>query len=270
MALKATTSFTTSLKEWREYRKFSQLDLALEADVSQKHVSYLETGRSNPTPEMIVRLAEALDIPLRERNLLLLSAGYRAGYQETDLTDPSMTFVNEALTRMLKHHDPFPALVVDRYWTIKKTNSAADALIALLPDVQALAPSADSMNLAFMTVHPQGLRQYITNWEQAFPLFIQRLKREAAATGDPKLMTAIAELLTLSGSAETLSFINEDLMPVIPLEMDINGLKLSLFTVIATFGTAQDITTDELRIESFYPANAETEAFFTNLSLKGI
>lgn len=271
MTLTSSRNFRQECKKWREYRKLSQLELALDADISQRHISYLETGRSQPSRDMVIRLSEALDIPLRERNVLLQSAGFSAMYSETGLDEPSMRIVLDALNHVLKHHDPFPAVVVDGLWNVKKQNRAAAMLFTPLlarPEVAALLGKNGEINLALLTLHPDALRANITNWEQAAPLFIKRLRSEAAATGDPEVKSTFEKYIALSEPIEMSTDLTDPLLPVMPLEMNINGLALSLFSVISTFGTPQDITTDELRVEAFYPATPETENFFKHAALE--
>ncbi len=269
MTQAAAQAFPSICRQWRQVRKLSQLDLALEANVSQRHVSWLETGRSQPSRDMVVRLSDAMEIPLRERNAFLNAAGFAAAYAESPLDDASMAPVLDALTRVLKHHDPFPALVVDRFWTVKLKNKAADLLLNVAGDPEetlARIGSKGEFNLLLLTVHPEGLRQYISNWDQVAPSFIRRLKSEAAASGDPELQARFAQVIELAAVPDDTPLVSEKLLPVLPLELDINGLKLSLFSVISTFGTPQDITTDELRIEAFYPTDENTDAFFKSMA----
>lgn len=265
--------FKSMCRQWRQVRKLSQLDLALAANVSQRHVSWLETGRSIPSRDMVERLSDAMDIPLRERNLLMQSAGYASTYNETELDDPAMAPVLEALTHVLTHHQPLPAVVVDRLWNVKMKNQAASLLMALdaefLPLLESISDGPE-LNLAVLTLHPQGLRKYMVNWEQAAPAFLQRLRHEALASGDPQMHGHFAYLSELAGLTPThtpqAASAVDTLLPVLPLELDINGVELSLFSVISTFGTPQDITTDELRIEAFYPTTQDTADFFSRLA----
>jgi transcriptional regulator with XRE-family HTH domain len=258
-------SFPSVCRQWRQFRKLSQLDLALAANVSQRHLSWLETGRSQPSRDMVVRLSDALDVPLRERNVLFQSAGFAPAYSESRLEDPAMGPVLDALNHVLEHHEPLPAVVVDRYWNVIRKNRAADLMLSLGGEpARLLQETGDpgELNLALMTVHPLGLRQYIENWEQAAPAFVRRLKREALASGDPELQARFQQIIDLAGPLDDSDPLAQSLLPVLPLELNIEGLKLSLFSVISTFGTPQDITTDELRIEAFYPADGATAAFF--------
>ena len=189
----AAPGFPSICRQWRQFRKLSQLDLALAANVSQRHLSWLETGRSQPSREMVVRLSDALDVPLRERNALFQSAGFAPVYSESRLEDPVMAPVLDALNHVLEHHEPLPAVVVDRCWNMRKKNRAADLLFSLGGEpagmLQRIGDQGE-FNLALITVHPLGLRQYIENWEQAAPAFIRRLQREALASGEPELQAA--------------------------------------------------------------------------------
>jgi transcriptional regulator with XRE-family HTH domain len=264
----ATHAFKSVCRQWRQHRKLSQLDLALAADVSQRHVSWLETGRSQPSREMVIRLSQAMEIPLRERNVLLQSAGFSSVYRERGLADPDMAPVLEALNHVLKYHEPFPAVVIDRFWNVKKQNKAAQLLFSIGGDpeeMMAQAGSAGEYNLAVLSLHPAGLRQFIVNWEQIAPSFIRRLRSEARACGDAQLQEKFNQIIQLAGPVALNELPGEQLLPVLPLEIAIDGLELSLFSVITTFGTPQDITADELRIEAFYPANPTTESFFRAL-----
>jgi transcriptional regulator with XRE-family HTH domain len=257
--------FSKVCRQWRQFRKLSQLELALAANVSQRHVSWLETGRSKPSREMVLRLSEAMDVPLRERNALLKAAGFSAAYRESRLEDPSMAPVLHALERMLSHHEPLPAMVVDRLWNIKRMNRAAELMLSLggdLAELQQEIGFGDELNIALLSVHPDGLRRYIANWEELGPTFARRLRVEAAASGDPAVQSLFERMIELADQDGDATPAIHNLQPVLPVVLDVNGLRLSLFSVISTLGTPQDVTADEMRIESFYPADAETAAFF--------
>lgn len=257
-------SFPQACKKWRLFRKLSQLELALEANVSQRHLSYLETGRSHPSREMVIRLSEALDIPLRERNTLLRLAGYSNIYQETRLTEPQMTPIFEAVNRVLDHHEPYPAIVIDRFWNVIQANTPATYLFGLTLDPSARS-SSEPLNIALMTLHPNGMRRFISNWNEILPLLVKRLRSEALASGDPEVQEKLMSYLTLVEGEPLELTTNLNLLPVMPLELAINGSSLSFFSVISTFGTPQDVTTDELRIETFYPTDQTTRDFFSAL-----
>ena len=269
MASVASRNFPSLCRQWRHFRKLSQLDLALAADVSQRHVSWLETGRSTPSREMVLRLAEAMEVPLRERNVLLRAAGYAPAYAESDLADPVMEPVLQALKRMLDHHEPLPAVVVDRLWNVAMQNRAAERLLGAGGDPTAMLDEVgvgDHLNLALLTVHPLGLRRFIANWDEVAPAFVRRLRSEAMATEDEDVQNWFARLLELAGPVADAAPAMESLLPVLPLELNIDGLELGLFSVMSTFGTPQDVTTDELRIEAFYPTDARTAEFFTRMA----
>jgi transcriptional regulator with XRE-family HTH domain len=257
--------FTGALKDWRKIRKMSQLDLSLEARVSQRHLSWLETGRAKPSREMVVRLSDSLQIPNRDRNRLLNLAGYAPIYQESELGEPLMVMVADVLEKMLANHNPYPAMVMDRYWNLKMKNQAADQLFALLGDpdeLQQKIGGGDEFNIARLSLHPQGLRQFITNWDEVVLPFFTRLKREAASQHDPQVMHYIDSLSEFVAEDIKEQSYTIPLSPILPLRYSLNGLNLSLVSVISSFGGAQDVTANELRIESFYPADESTAQYF--------
>jgi len=261
----ARVAFPEMLRAWRTRRRMSQLELALNSGVSQRHLSFLESGRSRPSRSMILQLSEALDVPLRERNELLLAAGFAPMFRARPLEDPQMAQVLAAVRMMLSNHAPFPAIAVDRCWNIRMTNEPFDRLAAMLgTDVWTRIGGADR-NLMALFFHPQGLRPFIANWDAIAPLLWHRARREAEAAGGADVR-ALLDSLSEYQSAETL-WSGEDvpLVPVLPLEIVKDGVKVSLFTVISTFGTAQDATANELAIESFFPADAATEQMFRQM-----
>jgi len=257
-------NFNVALKHWRKQRKMSQLDLALAADVSQRHVSWLEMGRSKPSREMVVRLTEAMDVPLRDRNTILNMAGFANLYIERDLGEPTMQPVQGILTEMLAHHQPYPAFVLDRQWNIKMKNQAADTLFELVGDPQQVWQDIGDNgehNIALLTVHPKGLRRFIANWQEVVAPFMRRLKKEAVESCDDRMLARYQQLEIHAGEINHTSD-SYDLLPILPLEINLGGPTLTLCSVISTFGTAQDITANELRIETFYPADEATREFF--------
>lgn len=216
-----------------------------------------------------MRLSEAMEIPLRERNLLLQSAGFVSAYSETDLDEPAMAPVLDVLNHVLLHHEPLPAVVVDRFWNVRRKNKAADFLLAVDGDPEMLLKNIGStgvINLALLTLHPMGLRKYISNWEQAAPALLRRRRSEALASGDKEVHQRFGEYIDLTGDFEDSDPAAGNQLPILPLELNISGLELSLFSVISTFGTPQDITTDEQRIEAFYLAYEKAEAFFKSVA----
>lgn len=257
----------TELIRWRKHRNLSQLALANEANVSQRHISYIENGRSKPSREMLMRLCEAMFIPLRERNSLLALAGFSAAYQETGLDEPVMRPLLDALESMLQTHNPLPALAVDRFWNIVKQNSASNIFFARLFDteeIKLINRQEGVVNLALLTMHPQGLRQYIKNWDEVYPLFVTRLSNEVNSSGDIEVRQKLASYLKISELAtKDLVDLKTGLMPVVPLRLCVDGKELSLFSIISTVGTPQDITADELRVECFYPTDESTRDYFT-------
>jgi len=260
-----STEFTGRLREWRKHRKMSQLDLALAADVSQRHVSWLETGRSQPSRRMVIKLSEAMEVPLRDRNSILNSAGFASLYSDRDLSEPAMEPLTEVLTDMLKHHNPYPAFVLDRFWNIKMKNQAAETLFEIMGDPKQVwndVGDQGETNIALLTVHPNGLRRFISNWQEVAGPFLKRLYREAVDSGDQLMLDRYQQLIEHAGEIADMHHNHTDLMPVLPLEIDLGGAMLKLCSVISTFGTAQDITANELRIETFYPADDFTRKYF--------
>jgi transcriptional regulator with XRE-family HTH domain len=241
----------------------SQLDLAVLAGVSQRHVSFLESGRAKPSREMILQLSETLEVPLRDRNGWLVAAGFAPVFQTRPLDDPQMSQVMTAVRMMLANHEPYPALAVDRAWNIRLANAPFEMLAGMLGDVwqEVGGPGRNLMRLFF---HPRGIRPFVTNWAKIAPLLWCRAQREAEACGGEDMRRVLAELAPHQDPALWAG--SEPLLPVMPLEMERNGVRISLFTVIATFGTAQDVTAEELRIESLFPADEATERLFREAS----
>lgn len=264
--------FGPLLKSWREQRKQSQLKLSLQAGISQRHLSFLESGRAKPSREMVLLLGEVLEMPFRECNLLLNAAGFTASFQQRDLHGDEMMAVRGALDTMLDHHQPYPAIVIDKCWNLLNTNAAADAFIGLLGDTDSLWKkiSGDKEpNVMRLTLHPQGLQSRIKNWNSVSTLLLSRLLREVNADpGNMELSTLYNELTQLPGIPENWrkTVWNNTLQPVLPLELDVGGDTLSIFSMISTFGTAVDITADELRVELFFPSDDFSERFLRQLA----
>lgn len=254
--------FPQLLRSWRQKRRLSQLELALTAGVSQRHLSYLESGRAKPSRNMIMQLSEALDVPLRERNDWLTAAGFAAVFKARPLDDPQMDQVMAAVQMMLANASPFPAVAVDRAWNIRMSNEPFDLLTSMFgADVWSRVGDG-GRNLMRLFFHPGGIRPFVANWRAIAPLLWHRAQREAEALGGQEMKQVLLELAQYQ-DADTLWAVEDAaLVPVLPLEISKEGARVSLFTVIATFGTAQDVTADELRIETFFPADAETEKLF--------
>lgn len=265
-------AFSSLLREWRQKRRWSQLDLALTSGVSQRHISFLESARANPSRAMILQLSEALDVPLRTRNLWLTAAGFAPLYRTRALDDPQMAPVIGAVRMMLAAHEPFPALALDRAWNVLMANRPFEALVGMLgADVWARvgspASASTNRNLMRLFFHPNGIRQLITNWPAVGPLLWQRATREAQALGGEDMQAVLADLAPFQEPDILWSAMDSAIVPVVPFSLAAGDQALSLFAVIATFGTAQDVTTDELRIETLFPADAATEALFRAMPL---
>ncbi|KAB7739144.1 helix-turn-helix domain-containing protein [Parvibaculum sedimenti] len=254
--------FPQLLRTWRQKRRLSQLDLALSAGVSQRHLSYLESGRAKPSRNMILQLSETLEVPLRERNDWLTAAGFAPAFRARPLDDPQMAQVMGAVRMMLANHEPFPAVALDRAWNIRMSNAPFDMLAAMIgADVWARVGGAER-NLMRLFFHPGGIRPFVENWSSVAPLLWHRAQREAEALGGQEMKEVLSELGQYQDDETLWAAEDAALVPVLPLVIAKDGARISLFTVIATFGTAQDVTADELRIESLFPADEATEMLF--------
>ncbi|MGI5493037.1 helix-turn-helix domain-containing protein [Microtetraspora malaysiensis] len=247
------------LRKWREHRRLSQLDLSIQAEISTRHVSFMETGRSTPSREMVLHLAEHLDVPLRERNHLLLAAGYAPVYPESTLNSPQMAAVRDAIGKLLAGHEPYPAVVVDRGWNLVDANTGLRTLVA------GIAPDLLS-NVLRASLHPDGLAPRIANLGEWRAHLLGRLKRQITLTGDAELAELYAELrdypcdqpepeVELPGPGDIF----------VPLRLRHGDRELSFFSVVATFGTPLDVTVAEMMIESFFPADEETTRFLRDV-----
>ena len=245
------------LRGWRQRRRLSQLDLAVQAEVSARHLSFVETGRSKPSPELLLHLADHLDVPLRERNTLLLAAGYAPRYAETPLDERAMAPVRGALQTILDGHDPFPAIVVDGHWNLVNANAPAVELMGALVAPHLLEPPTNGLRLS---LHPDGLAAHIENLGEYGSHVVARLDRQAAATGDDELVALADELRGYLGDALEPSPTDPASLLFVPMIIRTPLGPLRLFSTIATFGTALDITLAELAIEAFFPADEETAA----------
>jgi transcriptional regulator with XRE-family HTH domain len=256
------SSFPQLLRAWRQKRRLSQLELALESGVSQRHVSFLESGRAKPSRHMILQLSETLEVPLRERNDWLLAAGFAPVFRSRPLDDPQMSQVMSAVRMMLSNHEPFPAVAIDRAWNIRLANRSFELLASLLGGDVWSRVGGTERNLMRLFFHPNGIKPLVTNWRAVAPLLWHRARREADALDGHEMKQVLAELAPHQAAEMLWAAEEAALVPVMPLEVQKDGLRVSLFTVIATFGTAQDVTADELRIESFFPADEATEKLF--------
>ena len=256
------SGFPLLLKTWRQKRRLSQLELALSACVSQRHISFLESGRAKPSRSMILQLSETLEVPLRERNDWLTAAGFAPVFKARPLDDPQMNQVMNAVRMMLKNHEPFPAVAIDRAWNIRMANAPFEMLNAMLGADLWQRLGGMERNLMRLFFHPNGIQPFVTNWRAIAPLLWHRAQREAEALGGQEMKLVLTELNQYQDADTLWAAEDAALVPVLPLEIEKDGVRISLFTVIATFGTAQDVTADELRIESLFPADAATEKLF--------
>ncbi|MDP6475009.1 MAG: helix-turn-helix transcriptional regulator [Alphaproteobacteria bacterium] len=252
----ARTAFGGALKQARGLHGMSQLTLALEAGVSARHVSFIESGRSQPSRPMVLRLAEALELPLRESNMLLNAAGYAAHYRERGLEDADLAPARRILEMMLERHDPYPALVFNRHWDLVMANMGAANLTRLL-DLPLLDGPA---NLLRLMLHPDLLKPYIEDWQAVARDLVLRARREAEP-GDETAQRLLDEVLAYPGIPEDWRnpVLGPAIEPFLTVTFNAAGRRLSWVTTLTTFGTPQDITLQELRIESFYPADEATQ-----------
>lgn len=240
------------LKQWRQRRQLSQLDLAIASDVSPRHVSLIETGKSNPSADMILRLATHLDVPLRERNHLLLAAGFAPRYAERPLAGQALSIARHAIERVLRAHEPYPALVLDRRWNIISTNDAAAAFFDHL-DADLLRPPVNIVRLA---MDQRGLASRIDNLSDVRSMLLSRIARQLAAAPDAQL-TRLYEELGASHTDGTASLVRDSDI-VLPMTLRLDEHVVRLFSTTTTFGSPMDVTLEEVLIELYYPADEET------------
>jgi transcriptional regulator with XRE-family HTH domain len=263
--------FGRLLRRWRSLRGASQLALAVEAGTTPRHLSFLETGRSRPSREMVLRLAEALDVPLRERNALLAAAGFAARYHATDLDAPGMAPLRRVLAFLLRSQEPYPGVLLDRCGRVLDGNESALRLFANLAGPGAVWQERP-LNVLRLSLDPDGVRPYLVNWEEAAHELLARLQREAAAAGpDDPLPALLDELLALPGLPKSWRAPDLDRPPslVLALHFKRADLELRLFSTITTVGTPHDVTLEELRIESFLPADPASDAVLRSLAGAG-
>ena len=246
-------SIGDQLRYWRGKRGFSQLDLAFESGSSQRHISFVESGRSAPSRNMLMALSEALNIPLRERNALLLAAGFAPLYAEESLDDATMQVVSTALDQMLSNHEPHPALLLDRYWDVVRTNAAAPAFFGSLIDLAAFPKSRNLLDLIF---NPGGLRPHIEDWETVAAGLLQRVRREALGMVIDNRLQDLLDRLKRYPGAEKLPIPASQNNPILPITFRRGAERISYFSLVTTIGTPQTITAQELRLECMFPINS--------------
>ena len=245
------------IREWRTRRRMSQLDLAMEAEISQRHLSFVESGRAKPSREMVLHLAERLGLPLRETNRLLLAAGYAPGFDETSLDKPAMAPALAAVETVLRAHEPNPAVAVDRHWNLVRANAALAPFLSGVADPALLAPP---MNVLRLSLHPQGVAPLIVNFAEWRDHIVERLRRLNQAVADPVIVELERELrgypVPKRVGPPTPA---RDYSPIaVPLRLRMNDAVLSFISTITVFGTPLDVTLSELAIESFFPADQAT------------
>ena len=257
------------LRHWRSVRGMSQLDLASEAGSTPRYVSFVETGRSSPSRQMVVRLARALGVPLRERNELLLAAGFAPLYTREALASPLLRRVETALTSMLAQHDPFPAVVIDRGWNLQRANEGA---VHLFTRLFAPTPMPDGANVLRLVIEPGLVRDRIKNWDEVVPALVERARREAVGgVYDPETAELVAALRSRPDVAPLLADpeVGAALVPVVDLRFEVDGAELSFFSVVSTIGTPIDVTAQELRLEAFFPSDDSTRAHWSAMRPTG-
>ena len=242
------------LREWRSRRHVSQLELSVETGVSTRHLSFIETGRARPSRDMVMRLSEYLDLPLRERNALLLAAGHAPAYNQTPLDAESMRDVRRSLQALVDAHQPCPAMAVDHAWNLVLANDVAFTMADGLPDELMTEP----INVMRLLLHPLGLRQRIVNFELYSAHLIHRLHRQVRATGDAIVRELLRELESYPGVRSPRAEAAFPIAPVFQIRLPPSDAVLSFFTVVSTLGTPYDVTLDEIVIESLFPADAAT------------
>jgi transcriptional regulator with XRE-family HTH domain len=246
------------LRQWRDRRCLSQLDLALEAGVSQKHVSFVESGRSRPSPQMVIDLAEALDVPLRDRNKILIAAGHAPRYSDAALDAPSLARVDAALRRMLRQNEPYPAVVMDRHWNVVMANDAAPRFFGRFVDLASLPTPRNLLRLIF---DPAGLRPFVVDWPGASRMLLARVRREALGGVIDAVTRELLDDLERRAGPDPSWCVphHEHASPLIPLTFRKDDETLSYFSLITTVGTPQAVAAQELRLECMMPADEETE-----------
>jgi transcriptional regulator with XRE-family HTH domain len=253
------------LRDWRQRRRVTQLELAYDAGISPKHVSFLETGRAQPSRDMILRLAERLDVPLRDRNTLLVAAGYAPSFPERPLTDPALDVVRHAIDAVLAGHEPYPAIAINRHWTLLAANRPVRHLWNALVDPEMLRPP---LNVLRVTLHPRGLAPHIANYAEWREHAISKLRRQVDVSGDSVLADLLRELqmypappgVSVPPASVEERDSEKDPKPriVLPFQLTTQGGILSFLSTTTVFGTPIEITLSELSIEAFYPADAAT------------
>lgn len=261
-----TASFGTHLREWRQRRRLSQLDLALEAEISARHLSFVETGRAQPSRDMVLRLADHLDVPLRERNVLLTAAGFAPAFAQRSLDDPALRAARNAVELVLKGHEPFPALAIDRHWTLVTANAAVAPLLAGASTALLKPP----VNVLRLSLHPDGIAPRIANLAEWRSHLLERLRRQVETTADPVLVDLLRELRAYPAPRRLAPASQTDFGGVVvPFRLLTDAGELSFFSTTTVFGTPVEVTLAELALEAFFPADDATAEIIRGMAGKG-
>ena len=250
----ASKSFGDHLRDWRQRRRVSQLALATDAEISARHLSFVETGRSQPSRDMVLHLADQLDVPLRERNVLLVSAGYAPLFPERTLEDPALNAARQAIDLLLTAHEPFPALAIDRHWNLVASNAAVGRLLTGI-DPSLLKPP---VNVLRLSLHPQGLAPRIANLAEWRAHLLERLRRQIDVSGDTVLSELAKELRSYPGGIPPRATTTLQASVIVPLRLRTDDGELSFLSTTTVFGTPVDVTLSEIALETFFPADQET------------
>ncbi len=260
-------SFGEQLRLWRQHRRLSQLDLADEAAISTRHLSFMETGRAAPSREMVLRLTDRLHVPLRQRNALLVAAGYAPMYRERALDDPALAAARQAVELLLKGHEPWPALAVDRHWNLVSYNALVPNLMAMADPSLLQAP----VNVLRLSLHPLGLAPHIANLGQWRSHLFERLRQQIAATADPVLAALLDELRAYPELPDTDQHLDgEHPGVVMPFKLRTPHGVLSFISTITIFGTPVDVTLQELALETFFPADDFTREALRQMATRPV
>jgi transcriptional regulator with XRE-family HTH domain len=267
MSISVTPRVGDLLRDWRQRRRLSQLDLAIEADISTRHLSYIETGRARPSRDMVLALAEELGVPLRERNVLLTAAGFAPVYPQRSLDDPSLQAARQAIDLVLKGHEPYPALAIDRRWILVASNTAVTPLLAGIDP----ALLQGQVNVLRLSLHPKGLAPRIGNLVEWRGHLLERLRRQIELTADAALIALMAELKSFPVPQKSKPHGADGQLGayggvVVPLHLRTEAGDLSLLSTTTVFGTPVDVTLSELALECFYPADTQTASALRRLS----
>ena len=250
----ASKSFGDHLRDWRQRRRVSQLALATDAEISARHLSFVETGRSQPSRDMVLHLADQLEVPLRERNVLLVSAGYAPLFPERTLEDPALNAARQAIDLLLTAHEPFPALAIDRHWNLVASNAAVGRLLTGI-DPSLLKPP---VNVLRLSLHPQGLAPRIVNLAEWRAHLLERLRRQIDVSGDTVLSELAKELRSYPGGIPPRATTTLQASVIVPLRLRTDDGELSFLSTTTVFGTPVDVTLSEIALETFFPADQET------------